>query len=76
MKYRLKPEIAKRVCEYFGVAEAQLKAAQVDFLLVPKQSEEEGFVFESAYLLMLPVRGHLEQVAFTRDEIDVEEDDK
>lgn len=72
---QLKPEIAKRICDHFGISEAQLEAAQANILLVPKQ-KEEGCVFDGAYLLMVPVRGHLEQVAVTRDDLVNEKDDK
>lgn len=71
----LKPEIAETICKEFGINRAKLEEAQTNILLVPKQTDE-GFVFDGAYLLMVPVRGHLEQVAVTRDDLVDEEDDK
>lgn len=67
-------EVAKTIYDRFGLSEAQLKEAQANILLIPKETKE-GFVFDSAYLLMVPVRGHLEQVVVTSDELE-EEDGK
>lgn len=76
MKYRLKPEIAKRVCDRFGVNEEQLSAAPIEFFLVAKKTETEGCVFDSVFLMTLRIGGRTEHVALTRDEIDVKEDRK
>lgn len=72
----LKPEIAEAICKQFGISEAQLSEVEADILLVPTETEKEGFVFDGAFLMMIPVRGHLEQVVVTSDALVDEEDDK
>lgn len=72
----LKPNVAETLCKQFGISEAHLSEAEADILLVPTKTEKEGFVFDGAFLMMIPVRGHLEQVVVTRDELVEEEDDK
>ena len=72
----LKPEIAEAICKQFGISEAQLSEVEADILLVPTEREKEGFVFDGAFLMMIPVRGHLEQVVVTSDALVDEEDDK
>lgn len=76
LPHRLKPEIEKTICKEFGITETQLADAEADLLLVPTKTEKEGFVFDGAFLMMIPVRGHLEQVVVTRDELVEEEGDK
>lgn len=72
----LKPEIAETICKQLGISEAQLAGAEADILLVPTKTEKEGFVFDGAFLMMIPVRGHIEQVVVTRNELVDEEGDK
>ena len=72
----LKPNVADTICKQFGISEAQLAGAEADILLVPTKTEKEGFVFDGAFLMMIPVRGHLEQVVVTCDALVDEEDDK
>lgn len=72
---QLKPNVAKTICDQLGITQAQLEEAQANILLVPQETEE-GYVFDAAYLLMVPVRGHIEQVVVTRDDLVEEEDGK
>lgn len=74
--HQLKPEVAKTICDHFGISEAQLSEVEADILLVLTETEKEGFVFDGAFLMMIPVRGHLEQVLVTRDELVEEEGGK
>lgn len=71
----LKPEVAKKICDHFGISEAQLADAETDIILFPKETEK-GSVFDGAFLMMIPVRGHLEQVLVTRDDLVDEEGGK
>lgn len=75
LPHRLKPEIEKTICKEFGISETQLADAEADLLLIPTETDK-GCVFDAAYLMMIPVRGHLEQVVVTSDAIVDEEDDK
>lgn len=75
LPHRLKPEIEKTICKEFGISETQLADAEADLLLIPTETDK-GFVFDGAFLMMIPVRGHLEQVVVTRDALVDEEDDK
>lgn len=72
---QLKPEVAKTICKEFGITETQLADAEADLLLIPTETDK-GCVFDAAYLMMIPVRGHLEQVVVTSDALVDEEDDK
>ena len=71
----LKPNVAETICKRLGISRAQLDEAQTNIILFPKETEK-GSVFDGAFLMMIPVRGHLEQVVVTCDALVDEEDDK
>ena len=72
----LKPKVAEAIRKQLGISEAHLEAATSEIILVPKVSEKEGFVVNGAFLLLIPVRGHLEQMMVTRDDLVDEEGGK
>lgn len=71
----LKPKVAETICKRLGISRAQLDEAQTNIILFPKETEGRS-VFDGAYLMMIPVRGHLEQVLVTRNELVDEEVEK
>ena len=71
----LKPTVAETICKRLGISRAQLADAETNIILIPKETKK-GSVFDGAYLMMISVRGHLEQVLVTRDELVEEEGGK
>lgn len=77
MKKRLKPEIAKRVCELLKVTEGQLQTATKELALIPRHGLDGKLVFDSGYLLKITTDdGRESSVLFDRDAFDFEGDEE
>lgn len=77
MKNRLKPEIAKRVCELLKVTEGQFQAATKELALIPRHGLDGKLVFDSGYLLTVTTDdGREVSVLFDRDAFDFEGDEE